>query len=342
MSAAKAPPRHHGLLLIDKPAGLTSHDVVGRVRRLAGQKRVGHTGTLDPMATGLMAVLLGAATRLEPYLTKMDKTYSGRVQLGLTTDSDDITGAEISRVSGPWPEAAAAELALKGKVGEADQVPPAYSAIKVDGCRAYKAARAGNPLKLAARRVTAYRLEMTGYQAPFLDFIAEVSSGYYIRSLARDLGAELGLGGALASLRRESVGPWAVSRAVTLEELAEWGDDDWSRGLMPPAEALPHLPGLTLEGDGVRFFTQGRPVPLGDYENNVDNRPIKVLNAEGLLIGLGEIINTFPERNESGPLPGRNPGQVESAASDQSSADHAHAPHGPYLRPMRVLSTGAE
>ncbi len=318
-------PRRHGLLLIDKPKSLTSHEVVARVRRLAGQRQVGHTGTLDPMATGLLGLLLGAATRLEPYLSKMDKSYSGRVELGLATDTDDVTGQATARSEGPWPELEVAAEALKKKEGEGEQLPPAYSAIKVAGQRAYKAARAGKPLELAKRRVTAFKLEMTAYAPPFLDFTAHVSSGYYIRSLARDLGADLGLGGALAALRRESVGPWSVARAATLAELADWNDDDWRARLIPPAEALPHLSAITVNEKEARDFCQGKPIGLS--ENILDkglikvlnatgraDGPLKVLNAEGRLIGLGDMTN----------IATINP------------------PCRPFLRPIRVLTGGLD
>lgn len=299
--------RRHGLLLIDKPAGLTSHDVAARVRRLAGQRQVGHTGTLDPMATGLMAVLLGSATRLEPWLTKMDKTYTGRVELGLSTDTDDVTGRELSRCSGPWPDEGAVRKALKSREGEGDQTPPAFSAIQVGGQRAYKAARAGRPLKLDPRRVTARRLELAAYDPPLIDFTAEVSSGYYIRSLARDLGADFGLGGALSALRRERVGPWTAAHAVTLEALAAWNEDDWAVGLITPAGALPHLPALTLDGEPARRFAQGQKVPAVEAARSPGQ--YKILSPEGLLLGLGEI----------------------------ESSLGGTAPREPFLRPLRVF-----
>ncbi len=311
MKADKRPVRWHGLLLIDKPGGLTSHDVVSRVRRLAGQRRVGHTGTLDPMATGLLAVLLGAATRLEPYLSGLDKTYSGRVELGLTTDTDDVTGRVVERSGGAWPEKEAVEELLRSHEGPADQIPPAFSAVKVDGRRAYKLARAGEEVELKARRVTARRLELTGWRPPFLDFVAEVSSGYYIRSLARDLGRDLGLGGALASLRRDRVGPWLVGDAHCLEEMAGWTERDWSLKLISPAEALPHLPSITLDSADRIAFGQGKKISISSPRHPGETH--KILNAEGDLIGLGQI-------------------EATSFGGD--------SPLGPFLRPLRVLNFG--
>lgn len=239
----KGPAKRHGLLLVDKPQGLTSHDVVGRLRRVVGQRQIGHTGTLDPMATGLMAVLLGSATKLSSRFTGLGKVYEATVDLSLATDTLDVTGETLARHGGPWPTEGEIRAALAAETGERDQVPPAYSAIKVGGRPAYKAARAGQPLDLPPRRVTAYGLELTAYEPPLLRLTAAVSSGYYVRALARDLGAALKTGGALAALRRASVGPWPVGQAATLEEIAAWDDDGWQKHLIDPMAALG---GLTL------------------------------------------------------------------------------------------------
>ncbi|MDR3037678.1 MAG: tRNA pseudouridine(55) synthase TruB [Candidatus Adiutrix sp.] len=296
-----------GLMLVDKPRGLTSHDVVARLRRLAGQKKIGHTGTLDPLATGLLAVLMGAATRLEPYLSRMNKTYLARVELGLVTDTDDADGRVLGRHPGPWPAEEEVRRALRVGEGEGDQVPPAFSAIKVAGRRAYRAARAGSPLDLAPRRVTAFRLELLGYEPPHLDLIAEVSAGYYIRALARDLGLNLGLGGgALTALRRERVGPWSVEQARTLEEMAGWTEEEWQGHLRPPAEALPHWPELVLADQRAARFTQGRPVGTADEPGRY-----KISDARGRFLGLG---------------------QIDAVATGGETA-----PRGPFLRPLRVF-----
>ncbi len=301
------PPARHGLLLIDKPGGLTSHDVVARVRRVAGQKQVGHAGTLDPLATGLLAVLLGSATRLAPYLVKMDKVYWGRLELGVATDTDDLDGRVLERRPGPWPDEAAVRRAFAAREGEGDQTPPAFSAIKVAGRRAHQAARAGEALELAPRRVTARRLEMLAYEPPMVEFRAEVSSGYYIRSLVRDLGADLGPGAALAALRRERAGPWSLDQAVPLADLAEWTPRDWRARLLPPAQALPHLPAVVLEGEILVRFEMGQTVAA---EATPVDGPHKVLDPEGHLRGLGEFRPT-------------------SLGGGQ--------PRGPFLRPLRVF-----
>jgi tRNA pseudouridine55 synthase len=296
-------------MLIDKPRKLTSHDVVARLRRLTGQKKIGHTGTLDPLATGLLAVLLGPATRLASYLTKMNKTYLGRMELGLVTDTDDAAGRVLTRHPGPWPTEDEVRRALRNAEGESDQVPPAFSAIRVAGRRAYKAARAGAPLELSPRPVTAFRLELVGYEPPRLDFTAAVSSGYYIRALARDLGRDLGLGGgALTELKRTGFGPWTLDQAWTLEEAAAWSNDRWRAELRPPAEALPHWPALVLAEPGsVRSFAQGRRLPAIDSVGRY-----KVMDDQGRLLGLG---------------------QIETAAALEGGGQ----PREPFLRPLRVF-----
>ena len=301
---------YQGLLLIDKPRNLTSHDVVARLRRLAGQKKIGHTGTLDPLATGLLAVLLGPATRLAPYLTKMDKAYQGRLELGLVTDTDDAAGRVLARRRGPWPTEDEVRQALRNGEGEGDQAPPAFSAIQVAGRRAYRAAREGAPLDLPPRRVTAFRLELTRYEPPALDFTAAVSSGYYIRALARDLGRALGLGGgALMELRRTELGPWTLDQARTLEEVAGWSEDGWRAGLRPPAEALPHWPALVLAEPGsAGRFVQGRRLPAAGPAG-----PYKIIDDQGRFLGLG---------------------QVETGAA---LAGAAVPPRGSFLRPLRVF-----
>ena len=303
-----------GLLLIDKPQNLTSHDLVFRLRRMTGQKKIGHTGTLDPLATGLMAVLLGAATRLSPYLVKMGKFYQGRMVLGLVTDTDDARGRILSRHLGPWPRENEIRRALKDREGESDQIPPAFSAIRVKGRRAYHAARAGAPLELAPRKVTAFHLGLTRYEPPVLDFTANVSSGYYIRALARDLGRALGLGGgALTELRRIGIGPWTLDQARTLEGLAGWTEEEWLAGLKPSAEVLAHWPAQVLaDALLIRNFTQGQKVPADGQAGCY-----RILDDQGRLLGLGQL-------ETGGALEGDAP------------------PQGPFMRPLRVFPVSWE
>jgi tRNA pseudouridine55 synthase len=220
-----------GLVIVDKPAGLTSHDVVARLRRLAGTRRVGHAGTLDPMATGVLVIGVEQATRLLGYLALTQKQYAGTVRLGQRTDSDDADGAITAEAPADQVTDAALRAAAAALTGDIEQVPPGISAIKVGGRRAYRLTREGAPPDLPARPVTISELAVTAIRRPgstggppagLLDADIEVtcSSGTYIRAIARDLGEALGPGGHLTALRRTRVGPYRIDEALTLDELA--------------------------------------------------------------------------------------------------------------------------
>jgi tRNA pseudouridine55 synthase len=218
-------PTADGLVVVDKPAGLTSHDVVARVRRLAGTRKVGHAGTLDPMATGVLVVGINRATRLLGHLTLTEKAYDATVRLGSTTVTDDAEGEVVATADASGVSAEAVAAVVAGLTGDIQQVPSAVSAIKVDGQRSYKRVRDGEDVRLAARPVTVRRFDV-GELRPAGDGALEVdvhvvcSSGTYVRALARDLGATLGVGGHLRMLRRTSVGPYGLDVAHTLEQLA--------------------------------------------------------------------------------------------------------------------------
>jgi tRNA pseudouridine55 synthase len=220
-----------GLVVVDKPGGMTSHDVVARVRRLAGTRKVGHAGTLDPMATGVLVLGLNRATRLLGRLTLADKRYDATIQLGVATTTDDADGDVVSTASTGDLTEDAVRSALASFVGEIDQVPSTVSAIKVDGQRAYARVRAGEQVELAPRRVTIHGIEVTGVDLPRLDVAVHCASGTYVRAIARDLGAALGVGGHLTALRRTAVGPFGLADSHSLEELTE------SFALIPIAEA---------------------------------------------------------------------------------------------------------
>jgi tRNA pseudouridine55 synthase len=215
-----------GLVVVDKPAGWTSHDVVARVRRIAGTRRVGHAGTLDPMATGVLVLGVERATRLLGHLSLRDKEYAATIRLGRSTVTDDAEGEPTGGADASGLTEAAVRAGLAALTGEIDQVPAAVSAVKVAGRRAYARVRSGQEVALAARRVTVSRLEPRGLRRPApdlldLDVLVECSTGTYVRAIARDLGAALGVGGHLTALRRTRVGPFTVDRAVTLDRLAE-------------------------------------------------------------------------------------------------------------------------
>ena len=214
-------PAPDGLLVVDKPAGWTSHDVVGRVRRLAHTRKVGHAGTLDPMATGVLVLGIGRATRLLGHLSLTDKEYDATVRLGATTVTDDAEGEvlEVRDASGVSENALAAAMAAL--TGELAQVPSSVSAVKVDGVRSYARVRSGEAVALAPRQVTVSRFALLARRGDDLDVAVSCTSGTYVRALARDLGAALGVGGHLTALRRTRVGPFALDRARTLDELAQ-------------------------------------------------------------------------------------------------------------------------
>ena len=237
MTRTMPPPGPDGLLLVDKPAGWTSHDVVARVRRVCGTRRVGHAGTLDPMATGVLVLGVGRATKLLTFLVGCDKTYAATVRLGQTTITDDAEGEVVTEAdaSGVTRETLAA--AVSGLTGPIEQVPSSVSAIKVGGKRSYARVRAGEDVQLAARPVTVRRFDVLDVRiaVSFLDVDIEVdvSSGTYVRALARDLGAVLGVGGHLTALRRTHVGRFDLATSTPLDEL----DPERPAPLIPLAAA---------------------------------------------------------------------------------------------------------
>ena len=240
-----------GLLIVDKSGGMTSHDVVARVRRLAGTRRVGHAGTLDPMATGVLVVGVEKATRLLGYLALTEKTYVATIRLGASTSTDDAEGEPAGGSPATDVDRGALEAEIGKLTGDISQVPPGVSAIKVNGQRAYKLTRAGAAPELAARPVTVYEFTVTDIRqtGDFLDLDAVIrcSSGTYIRALARDLGAALGTGGHLTALRRTPVGPYDLAQAHTLQDLEDQKrqNPDFERTEAPVASEFPSHPAST-------------------------------------------------------------------------------------------------
>ena len=221
MSAARDAGTPAGLVVVDKPGGMTSHDVVARVRRLAGTRKVGHAGTLDPMATGVLVLGVGRATRLLGHLLLTDKAYDATIRLGATTTTDDAEGEVVSTRPTTGLSEAEVRAGLAAMVGEVEQVPSTVSAIKVEGRRAYDLARSGEHVALQARRVRIEEIEVHGVALPEVEVAVRCSSGTYVRAIARDLGEALGTGGHLTALRRTAVGPFTLAAARTLESLAE-------------------------------------------------------------------------------------------------------------------------
>ncbi len=276
-----------GLVIVDKPAGWTSHDVVARIRKLAGTKRVGHAGTLDPMATGVLVVGVEKATRLLGYLALTEKEYSGTIRLGQTTDSDDADGQLISFVSARNIGDDELLRAAGALTGEISQIPPGVSAIKVGGRRAYQLARAGQAPELAARAVTVSRFDIVAVRRRDdlldVDVAVTCSSGTYIRALARDLGAALGVGGHLTALRRTRVGPYLVSQARTLDELASEAEQPSGVALTGLAEAAAAaFPRRELSADEARLLSHGGKLdPTGTGPG-----PVAAFGPDGSLVAL--------------------------------------------------------
>lgn len=210
-----------GVVVIDKPAGWTSHDVVARMRRIAGTRRVGHAGTLDPMATGVLIAGIGRATRLLGYLAANDKEYDATMRLGVTTTTEDAEGDEVSRTAASNVTDDELANAVARFVGDIDQVPSSVSAIKVEGVRAYKRARSGEDVQLQPRRVHIAELQMLSRRGDDVDVHVTCSTGTYVRALARDIGAALGVGAHLTALRRTRVGGFTIGEARSLEQLAD-------------------------------------------------------------------------------------------------------------------------
>lgn len=249
-----------GLLLVDKPAGWTSHDVVARVRRLLGVRRVGHTGTLDPMATGLLLLCIGQATRVAEYLMQSPKVYRAQIRLGVTTDTDDATGQTIARQDVAVGEEAV-RRALAGFVGAIQQIPPRYAAIKQDGRPLYRWARAGIETRREPRPVTIYRIDLLAWNSPDLTIEVTCSPGTYIRALARDLGELLGCGGHLTGLTRLASGHFTLEQAFTLEEVeAASAEGRAAELLLPVDEALCDLEIITVDAETERRVRQGQQI----------------------------------------------------------------------------------
>lgn len=228
-----------GILLVDKPSGITSHDVVDRVRRIFHMKKVGHAGTLDPMATGLMLILVGKATKVSQYLMSMDKEYTGTMRLGQVTDSQDADGTVTEER--PVPEISEADVLEKMKtfLGDQYQTPPMFSAKKVNGQPLYKLARKGKTIAREPRVIHVSRFELTSLVLPELSFLVACSKGAYVRTIAHDLGEKFGCGAHLNALRRTGIGDFSIEKADTLEVLKEASPTALRKKLIPVLQAVP-------------------------------------------------------------------------------------------------------
>ncbi|HEX7333517.1 MAG TPA: tRNA pseudouridine(55) synthase TruB [Pyrinomonadaceae bacterium] len=307
-----------GLLIIDKPSGMTSHDVVARTRHILHERRVGHTGTLDPFATGVLVILLGKATRLAQFLSGLDKEYDAIIRLGYATDTGDRTGTPI-----PGPPAKpenfnqeAIEAALQSLRGNIDQVPPMYSAKKVEGRKLYELARRGESIERKPVRVCIYEFEAIRPEGQLVkdnldgtfDFHARVScsSGTYVRTLAEDLGKRLYVGAHLAELRRTRVGDFEIAQAITLDQLKlHFAEESLGAAVLPLSAALSQLPFVHLNAEDVRRASHGREVRLAESERT-NGEDVAMYDAGEQLIAVGRYDATSRSLHPYVVLAGKN------------------------------------
>lgn len=280
--------RFHGLLIVDKPAGWTSHDVVARIRRLTGQRSVGHAGTLDPAATGVLPVALGSALRALEYLADASKSYRAEITFGLTTDTLDIEGHITQQCEPPDLPIAEIHRLLDSFLGPSQQVPPIYSAIKIDGSPLYERARRGESVAPPVRDVVIHRLTFVQWESLVLTVDIDCSKGFYVRSFARDFGERAGSCAYLSNLVRTRAGAFDLCDAWTLSELAEAPlAEEWERIAIAPDAAAFSLPAVIVPIDAVSDWENGKRIPLDTASGT---GPVRVYDSSGVWIGIGKLI----------------------------------------------------
>ncbi len=283
------PPGPSGFLIVDKPSGRTSHDVVDAARRWLGTRRVGHLGTLDPQATGVLPLAIRAATKLIPFIEGGAKGYDGTVVLGSETDTLDHEGAVLRRFEGTLPERGAVEEALAGFIGDVQQIPPMYSAVKKDGVPLHRLARQGREVERDPKWITIDTIEMTRFESPEFDIRVLCSAGTYVRVLAADVGEILGCGAHLGNLRRTRSGPFLLEGArdvETLDAAAESGKI--GSMLIPPAVAL-GFPIFVVSGDQRIRLRNGGDLPSGDLHREKPGTRISIVDDEDEFLAVGEL-----------------------------------------------------
>jgi tRNA pseudouridine55 synthase len=284
----------NGIIIVDKPAGLTSHDVVLKIRKWLKIKKVGHAGTLDPLATGVLLITVGWATRLFPYLSGMDKTYTGEIKLGQATDTYDAQGQAVGPAVSNFPDEETLKKAMLAFEGEITQLPPPFSAKKINGEAAFKLARQGKKPELKPIKVQVYRFLLLDYQPPVVNFLVECSSGTYVRTLAHDLGQVLGCGAHLFKLRRLAVGTYTEEEAFTLDKIQELVASGQKEKVIIPLEYLLNdYQAVYLDSQGQKMFLQGqkfsleRVVRASSSRRTVKHPEIcRVFSSQGQLLGL--------------------------------------------------------
>jgi len=278
-----------GVIIVDKPREWTSHDVVNKMRRLAGTRKVGHLGTLDPGATGVLPLVIGRATRLAQFFTRNDKTYQGVIHFGYSTDSYDMDGVATSAETPVTLDRQALESLLDRFRGEIQQVPPPVSAKKVAGRPAYELARKGQPMELEPVAVNVYELQLLSVDGCEASVLLHCSAGTYVRSIAHDAGQALGCGAFLKSLRRTASGDFNIQRARTLEELAALAEEDrLQEALIPAAELLPAFPAELVDAITAGHIRNGRDFRVSPFQAREGTRYVKAVTPQGELVAIGE------------------------------------------------------
>lgn len=277
-----------GILLVDKPSGMTSHDVVDRIRKAAEMRKVGHTGTLDPAATGLLIICLGSATRLSQQLTGMDKEYAGTMTLGITTDSFDGDGTIQDEAE--VPELTRDELCgyAAPYTGRIEQTPPMVSAVKVGGQRLYKLARKGEVVERPSREVTVSRFEIQDWRSPVATFVVQCTTGTYVRALCHDIGQDIGCGAILSSLRRTAIGPHRADDAIALDDLCT--PEDVESNLLSMGSVL-DIPSVTVTPQGVRMVLSGNQINLNQLTEDAPDTSglVQIKSLSGELLALADL-----------------------------------------------------
>jgi tRNA pseudouridine55 synthase len=278
-----------GVIIVDKPREWTSHDVVNKMRRLAGTRKIGHLGTLDPGATGVLPLVIGRATRLAQFFTRNDKTYQGVIHFGYSTDSYDMDGAATSLETPVTLDRQAIETLLDRFRGEIQQVPPPVSAKKVAGRPAYELARKGQPVELEPVTVTVHELRILEVEGCDATVLLHCSAGTYVRSIAHDAGQALGCGAFLKSLRRTASGDFTIERARTLEELAALAHEGHlPEALIPAAELLPAFPAELVDAITAGHIRNGRDFRVSPFQAREGTRYVKAVTPQGELVAIGE------------------------------------------------------
>ncbi|HUA57833.1 MAG TPA: tRNA pseudouridine(55) synthase TruB [Verrucomicrobiae bacterium] len=280
-----------GVIVVDKAGGWTSHDVVNKLRRIADTKRVGHLGTLDPAATGVLPVVVGKATRLSQFYTRSDKIYEGVVRFGWATTTYDLEGDPVGERREMIVDAAELERHLESFRGEVWQTPPPVSAKRVDGKRAYELARKQVAVELPPVKISIYELELLAVEGPAARLRVHCSGGTYVRSIAHDLGMRMGCGAHLQELRRLASGEFEIQQARTIEQLLSLrADERLLDALIPAREMLPAFPGVYVDEATVREIRNGRDFPASPFRAHPESRHVKAISREGDLIAIGEAV----------------------------------------------------